>query len=132
MTDTLLTRLRTAVANSAVLVAVASVRADGGRKLGLGDATVRPLTGGEIDWLERQGNTAEDWSRVLVAEGFHPGRVRNSEFRGDVLLGRFTGMATIAAGRTLPAGIYNSTVIDAVVGHGALLRDVRLLANYVV
>jgi hypothetical protein len=131
MTDHLLTRLHTALANSTLLSAVASVRVDGGRKLGLDDVTVRPLTDGEIDWLERQGNSAEDWSRVLVAEGFHPGRVRNSEFRGDVILGRFTG-TMIAAGRQLPAGIYNSTVIDAIVGHGALIRDVRLLANYVV
>src|SRR5262245_48851574 len=130
--DQLLARVRSAAARSDLLRAVASVRSDGGLRLALGGVDVRPLSEGEVTWLEGQGNTAEDWSRVRVAEGFHPGRVRNCEFRGDVVLGRFVGMVPVRPGTELPSGIYNATVADSVIGHGALVRDVRLLAGYVV
>src|SRR5437763_9730974 len=129
--DGLLGKVRAALAGSELLRDVAAVRADGGRALALGGSPVRPLTDEEVDRLERLGNAAEDWSKVLVAEGFDPSRVRRSEFRGEVVLGRFAGKARVG-GLGLPAGVVNSTVVDAVVGHDALVRDVRLLANYAV
>lgn len=130
-TEHLLARLRDALATSALLRAVASVRRDGGRGLALEDTPLRPLSLEEVARLEKQGSSAGDWARVLVAEGFDPSRVRNVEFQGDVILGRFAGSVGLG-GRQLPTGVFNSTLIDSVVGHEALVRDVRLLAGYVV
>ncbi|MCR5589112.1 MAG: DUF4954 family protein [Bacteroidales bacterium] len=47
----------------------------------------RNLTAAEIEQLERQGNYAEDWSTVRVAEPFRAASVRNSTFEGHVALG---------------------------------------------
>src|SRR5688572_12522777 len=117
---------------SDLLAAVAAVRRDGGVALALGDTPLRHLFKPEVAQLEALGNTADDWSRVRVAEGFHPRRVRNCEFRGDVVLGQFRQRVALADGVEVVAGLANSTVADSVIGHDALVRDVRLLANTVV
>src|SRR5262249_9012100 len=82
-------RVRTLVARSELLRALVSVRQDGGKGLALGQATLRPLSGPEIVQLEKRGNTAENWSKVLVTDGFDPQRVRGSDFQGSVYLGGF-------------------------------------------
>jgi hypothetical protein len=90
------------------------------------------LTPAEIAQLEALGNVADDWSQVHVAEGFDPRRVVGSRFHGPVVLGRFTGRVPVCPGMELPAGVFDSTVADSVIGHNALVRSVRLLANHVV
>jgi hypothetical protein len=132
MDDQLLAKARGAADQSAFLRAVASVREDGGARLALGDAPLRPLSPGEIARLESQGNTAEDWAKVRVADGFDPARVRGCDFLGEVVLGRFAGRAKVNGSQDLPAGLADSTLADCVVGHDVVVRGVRLLANYVV
>jgi hypothetical protein len=132
LNDAILLRVLAAVAHSELLRAVTSVRSDGGLSLALGSAPLRPLTELEIAQLEFRGNTAEDWSRVRVAEGFDVRRVRQSSFHGDVALGRFTQSVRLADGVELPSGIWQSTLVNCVVGHDTLVRDVKLLANYVI
>ncbi len=123
--DTVQAHLR----SSEVLRAVTSVRGDSGRALALGTAPLRSLTTAEVERLEALGNTAEDWRRVRVAEGFDGERVRQSHFRGDVVLGRFSDDVTPVDGVRIPAGVVRSTVVNSVIGHDALVCDVRLLAN---
>jgi hypothetical protein len=128
----LLDRVRAALARSELLRAVASVAADGGRHFALGNRPLRPLGRREIARLQRQGNSAADWSLILVSEDFDPGRVRNCQLFGSVVLGRFAAPIQVAGTADLPAGVFNSTVIDCVLGDDVLVRDVKLLANYVV
>jgi hypothetical protein len=129
---TLETAVRQASAESELLRSAAAVRADGGVRLALGDARLRGLDHVEIALLESLGNSALDWSRVRVADGFNPRRVRNCEFHGDVVLGRFDGYARTSGGVDLTTGVVNSTIMNCVVGHNAAIRDVRLLANVAV
>jgi len=51
----------------------------------------RPLTQNQIKTLEANGCTAEDWSRILVADGFDPSFVRNTDLLGQVRIGNLTG-----------------------------------------
>jgi hypothetical protein len=132
MDEALEAQVRRLAAGSDLLGTVAAVRRDGGVAFALGGAALRTLYKPEIDLLEDLGSTARDWSRVLVADGFNPRRVRTCEFHGDVVLGRFTQYVPLADGLEVIAGLSNSTVADCVIGHNALVRDVRLLANYVV
>ncbi len=132
MDDKLVIQVRQKMAASEVLRAAASVRADGGLALALGGAPLRGLSPDEIAQLEALGNTADDWSRVRVADGFDGRRVRQSHFHGTVALGRFAGTARLPEGIDLPAGVYRSSLADCTVGHGALVSDVRLLARAVV
>src|SRR5947207_14874861 len=88
--------VRAAAETSQLLRVVASIRADRGRRFALADAVPVPLTHEQIAHLQAAGNTADDWQRVRVAEGFDPGRVRGCTFSGDVLLGRFDGSVSVA------------------------------------
>ena len=58
----------------------------------------RQLTTQEIEQLKSQGCSAEDWSRVLVAEEFNPKYVRFSRFSGDIRLGVFEAGFDMAGG----------------------------------
>jgi hypothetical protein len=127
-----LERVQTLMAGSELLRDAAAVRRDGGIALALGTTPLRPLAAAEITRLEALGNSAADWGRVRAADGFDPATVRQSRFQGDVILGRFTRPVPIADSLTLPSGIYQSTLADCVIGHDALVQDVRLLAHYVV
>src|SRR5206468_1489181 len=124
--------VRAAAETSQLLRAVACIRADSGRRFALADAVPVPLNFEQIAQLQAAGNTAEDWQRVLVVEGFDPARVRGCTFAGDVVLGRFDGWVSVAEGVRLPAGLANATLADCVIGHGALIRNVALLAACVV
>lgn len=130
--DLILEKVSAAAARSELHQAVAQLRADGGLDFALGSTRLRSLTIEEIRGLESFGNTAEDWSRVGVAPDFDWTRVRQSDFHGSVLLGRFSGHMSAAEGVELPSGIYRSSLADCVIGHDVLIRDVKLLADYVV
>jgi hypothetical protein len=127
-----LARVWSALTSSELLQTVARVRGDGGRTFALGSAGVRGLMPEEVQRLERAGNTCSDWSRVRVSKGFDWRTVQHCTLQGDIVLGRFSGEVAVGEGIALPAGVSHSTLIDCVVGGGALVRDVRLLANYVV
>lgn len=129
--DPTIARVLAARADSDFLRAVGSVRRDGGLMLALGRSRLRRLYPEEVVRLEGLGNTCEDWSRVRVADGFDWRRVLHSSFHGDVVLGRFARRVSLEEGLELPAGIYRSTLSDCVVGDDVLVRDVKLLANYV-
>jgi hypothetical protein len=132
MRDTVLSKVRAATKHSELIEAVASARCDGGRALALGDAALRPLYAREIEQLENLGNSCADWARVAVVDGFDWRKVQHCSFHGDVLLGRFSGQVRLAEGLELSSGVYHSTLSQCVIGHDAFLRDVKLLANYVV
>jgi hypothetical protein len=125
-------RVSSAMEASELLQAVRSVSGDGGIRFALGDVPLRSLTRAEVDQLEAQGNSADDWSRIRVADGFDAGRVRHSSFHGDLVFGRFADRVEVGGGLDLPTGIHRSTVANCVVGHDASIRDVKLLVNYVV
>jgi hypothetical protein len=90
----------------------------------------RKLTSAERRALEAQGCAAESWDRVLVADPFHAGRVRQVRFSGEVRIGRLEGDAEMPGGGRLPRGLYNSRIHDCTLGDGALVADVRWLAGY--
>lgn len=91
----------------------------------------RALKKVEIDQLERQGCYCTDWATVRVGEGFQPAFVRNSVFQGDCYIGA-TGIETKVGPVTLPSGIYDSVVADAIVSAGALVKGLGILARYFV
>lgn len=83
-----------------------------------------------IEALERGGNTCADWKKVKITTGFNPDRVRNSHFYGNVILGKFEKIVDIGNDASLPAGIYNSTIVNSRIGNDCLIKYVKLLSNY--
>jgi hypothetical protein len=128
----LIATIRDALTDSELLRTVAAIRQDDGAELAFPDSVPRSLSDAEIRQLQELGNRADDWRTLRVCDPFDPQRIRGCRFHGQVALGRFTGAAAISDGVTLPTGVYDSTLIDCVVGDEALVQDVSLLANFVV
>jgi hypothetical protein len=128
----LLRQVRAALAASELACDLSAAARDEGAAFAPGGQPTRRLSPEEVARLECQGNRCDDWSRLRVAGGFDYGRVRHSEFHGDVVLGRFAARVRLGGGLEVPAGVYHSTVADCVLGDDALVRDVKLLANYAV
>jgi hypothetical protein len=96
-------------------------------------ARFRPLTPEEVHKLTEQGCNCSDWSRVQVAEGFRPERVRSAEFHGDVKLGVFEKQVPFFGGLAKPAGIYNATIHNCTIGNNVYISQVRnYIANCVI
>lgn len=92
----------------------------------------RNLTTAEIEQLERQGNIAEDWSTVRVAEPFCAECIRNSTFEGAVSLGSIESCKHTEGDLTLREGIYNSALSNSTVGNHPVIHNVHMLSGYVV
>jgi hypothetical protein len=69
---------------------------------------------------------------VRVADGFDWRQVRQCTFCGDVQLGRFGQSVRVSDGLELPAGLAQATISNCVIGNDVLVRDIKLLANYLV
>ena len=80
------------------------------------DTDYRPLADDQIRTLTENGCTADDWSSVKVAPGFHPSRVRDAHFSGQVRLGANDGVIAAAAGIEKSCGIYRAHLHNCTVG----------------
>ncbi len=88
----------------------------------------RALTAQEIETLEKNGNRAEDWSRVSVDTLFTPDRIFDSTFSGNVFLPAFYGTLLMPGDVSSKTGIYSCTVHDSIV-ENSLLHHVNLMSN---
>lgn len=90
---------------------------------------LRPLHEAERRELERLGNTAADWSRILVVRHFVSDNIAGNRFCGPCVLGLF-GTGTVGQRVPLPAGIYRSTLRNAIVDDGAAVHSCPLVSDY--
>ena len=68
------------------------------------------LTAAQIAKLEAQSCRCEDWSNVLVDPEFTPEFVRNVNFSGQIKLGAFRKVFTLAGGIQKHSGIFHATL----------------------
>lgn len=132
MIDLSFAALKSAIRDSEFLRTLGELRRDLGVGWALANEPVRPLRESEVRKLLADGNTAEDWNRIRVAEWFRPGRVRHTDFHGDVTLGHFEQSVRGPGGVELPSGVYRSTLSNCAIGPDALVRNVGLLAGYAI
>ena len=92
----------------------------------------RKLTADEIAALERNGNTAETWDDVLVAEGFQSTAVKNCQFHGLVRLGKLAGGSLEHEELRLPVGLSSSRIVSCDIGDNAAIHDVKYMAHTIV
>lgn len=90
---------------------------------------MRQLTDSEISALVLQSCTAEDWSRILVADDFTPEVLRRVDFYGDICLGSFSGQIEVTEGFFKRAGIKNAVLRNVTVGDNCLIENVRNFIN---
>ncbi|MCK5171776.1 MAG: DUF4954 family protein, partial [Planctomycetes bacterium] len=89
----------------------------------------QPITQDQIDTLTSQGVTADDWQRLLVADGFSPARVRNTHFAGDVLIGSQQNHIPLTGNPAAPTGICNASIHNCTIGSEVYI-DRASIANY--
>jgi hypothetical protein len=93
----------------------------------------RSLSAEQIRQLSAQGCTCADWSKVKAAEGFEAGRVRNTQFSGEIRLGRLDKEVKFFGGIVKPAQITNATIHNCRIGDNVYIDQVRnYIANYVI
>jgi NDP-sugar pyrophosphorylase family protein len=97
------------------------------------ESEYRPLSSEEIAKLTEQGCSCSDWSKIEVAEGFDPAKVRATHFSGSVKLGVFEKQVSFFGGVTKPAGINNATIHNCTIGNNVYINQVRnYIANYII
>lgn len=86
----------------------------------LGPSKTRALLPEEIQQLEAQGNQAQDWSKILVAQQFDASKVRFCTFGGEVILPHFFGSLRTPDGVSLQTGMEFCQVYDSIIGNSHL------------
>ena len=95
--------------------------------------TYIPLSAEQIAKLEVQSCRCEDWNNVFVDPEFDPEYVRNVTFSGQIKLGAFRKVFTLAGGIQKHSGIFHATLHNVVVGDDCMIEHVRnYIANYVI
>lgn len=92
----------------------------------------RGLNGREIEILIRNGNTSDDWSKILVSRAFDPALVQNNKFFGLVRIGKLEPYYLEFHNLRMPVGIFNSTVISTDIGDNVCIENVPYLSHYIV
>lgn len=93
----------------------------------------RNLTCKEIELLHARNCYAENWDTVMVSDDFDIRYVRNVEFSGNVRIGHFDNVFTLAGGIRKHAGLKNVVLHNVVIGNGCCIENVKnYIANYVI
>lgn len=91
----------------------------------------RNLTPDEVQILEKQGCTAENWDKVKVDPGFQAQRIHEVEFYGENYLGAFRDVADFDGQLKRPTGIYRACLQNCIIGDEVFIQHVHNhLVNY--
>jgi acetyltransferase-like isoleucine patch superfamily enzyme len=91
----------------------------------------RNLTDEEINKLELQMCTCDEWSTIFVTPDFDPKTIYNSHFSGVVKIGSQTEKIKLFGGIKRQAGIYNSTIHNCGIGNNCYINYVKnYISNY--
>ncbi|MBI4335530.1 MAG: DUF4954 family protein [Candidatus Omnitrophica bacterium] len=127
-TKDVLSELKGLISKSEVIKSIQEAHKTAKRR----NAQCSPPTKDQIEQLKAQGNNADDWKKVKVAKGMDLSRIRRCYFQGDVTVGKLSGDVEVSDGVKLPAGLYNSIIVDSNIGDSVLIQDVMTLSNYIV
>lgn len=94
---------------------------------------MRLLKDEEIKILQSQNCTAEDWSRIKVAEDFCPCHISGVEFYGNITLGHFQKQICVSDGFMKHSGIRNATLRNCKIGNDSLIENIGgWINNYII
>ena len=91
----------------------------------------RKLLGSEILTLEKNNNTSDDWSKVLVADPFNSNLIKNCNFFGLIRIGKLENVFLEYHDIRLQAGLYNSTIISCDFGGNVAINNVNYMSHYI-
>ncbi|HOZ68530.1 MAG TPA: DUF4954 family protein [Chitinophagaceae bacterium] len=92
----------------------------------------RKLTPVEIQLLEKNDNSSDDWNKVLVSESFDPLLVKRCSFFGLVRIGKLEPYFHEFNNLHMPVGLYNSTIISCDIGDNVVIDNVSFMSHYII
>ena len=93
----------------------------------------RLLTNEEINILEENGCTAEDWTSINVADDFQPTYIKNVNFYGEIFMGVFEKNIEVSNGFVRHSGIRNATLRNTYIGDNCLIENIgNYINNYAI
>ncbi|TMI89947.1 MAG: DUF4954 family protein [Bacteroidetes bacterium] len=91
----------------------------------------RQLTKTEIKSLQLNNNTADDWSKLLVADPFNASLIKNCNFFGLNRIGKLENVFLEYHDIRLLVGLYNSTIISCDFGDNVAINNVNYMSHYI-
>ncbi|MEM9019362.1 MAG: DUF4954 family protein [Planctomycetota bacterium] len=101
------------------------------RQLGRPLTEFRRLKAEEIEVLVKNGNIADNWDTILVADPFRAKSISNCEFAGLVRIGRLEKVMLTHHDLHVPAGLTQSRIINCDIGDNAAVHQVGYLSHYI-
>ena len=92
----------------------------------------RKLSARETEVLIRNGNTSDNWDKILVSDAFNPELVRGCTFYGLVRIGKLEPWSLEFNNLRMPVGLYNSTIISCDIGDNVVIDNVNFLSHYII
>lgn len=92
----------------------------------------RQLTPSEIKLLEKNDNSSDDWSRVLVTDVFDVSLIKRCSFFGLIRIGKLEPFYHEFNDLRMPVGLYNSTIISCDFGDHVVVDNVSFMSHYIV
>ena len=102
------------------------------QQLGHNPERYRRLRADELEVLVKNGNNAEDWDNVLVADPFRAKSIVNCDFAGLVRIGKLEQVILTHHDLHVPAGITNSRIINCDIGDNAAVHNVRYISHFII
>lgn len=91
----------------------------------------RKIFQAEVEQLQRQGCSAENWATIEVKEGFSTEHIFNARFSGTIRLGLFHDTFTRPGGIRKHSGLRNVTLHNVTIEDNCLIENVNnYIANY--
>ena len=90
----------------------------------------RHLSSDEITTLKAQGNIADSWDNILVADSFDASRLTNNHFSGEINIGCMTDNSLSHSTLTLPVGISGCWVANCTIGDNCAIHNVHYINGY--
>lgn len=92
----------------------------------------RKLSPVEIQLLEKNDNSSDDWNNVLVSDAFDPLLVKRCSFFGLIRIGKLEPYFHEFNNLHMPVGLYNSTIISCDIGDNVVIDNVSFMSHYII
>lgn len=92
----------------------------------------RKLTDSEMKVLIRNGNSSDNWEKVLVSDAFDPELVKYCRFYGLVRIGKLEPLYLEFNNLRMQVGLYNSTIISCDFGDNVAVENVNFMSHYII
>lgn len=92
----------------------------------------RKLSTHETEVLVRNGNSSDNWDKVLVSDAFKPELVKNCKFYGLVRIGNLEPYFVEFNNLRMPVGLYNSIIISCDIGNNVSIDNVNFMSHYII